>query len=128
MSYVSYLLSHWELVVLCVLVVAALGYAAFALRSWKVAACAVVVICVGLFYQRAQIDGYNRRVAEDVAAQTQIYKDRIDALNTLALRNAMQAQKDSDSLNALRKKSEDTPKNDSACLDRAAVGRVRDIR
>jgi hypothetical protein len=128
MAYASYIGSHWELIVLCVLGVAALGYAAFALRNWKVAAFAVVVTCAALFYQRAQIDGYNRRVAEDVAAQTQIYKDRIDALNTLALRNAMQAQKDSDTLNALRKKSEDTPKNDGACLDRAAVGRVRDIR
>ena len=128
MAYVSYLGSHWELVIICVLGVVALGYAAFALRNWKVAAFAIAVTCAGLFYQRAQIDGYNRRVSEDVAAQTQTYKDRIDVLNTLALKNAMQAQKDSDSLNALRKKSEDTPKNDGACLDRAAVGRVRDIR
>lgn len=128
MAYVSYLGSHWELVIIVVLGVAVLGYGAFALRNWKIAAAAIVLTCLAFAYQRAQIDGYNRRVAEDVAKETQIYKDRIDALNTLALKDAMQAQKDAANISELRKKSEDTPKNDSACLDRAAVGRVRDIR
>lgn len=128
MAYVSYLGSHWELVIIVVLGVAVLGYGAFALRNWKIAAAAIVLTCLAFAYQRAQIDGYNRRVAEDVASQTKILQGRIDALNLLALKDAMQAQKDAANISELRKKSEDTPKNDSACLDRAAVGRVRDIR
>jgi hypothetical protein len=128
MAYLSYVASHWELVVVCVVGVAALGYVSFILHNWKTAVAAVAVACCGLAYQHADVAGYERRVAEDVAAQTQVYKERIDALNSIALKNAMQAKSDSESIKSLEKQSEETPKNDSPCLDRAAASRVRNIK
>jgi hypothetical protein len=127
-GFASYILAHWELILVCSLSVAALGYAAFILKNWKVAIAAVVIACCGLAYQGADMAGYNRKVAEDVAAQTEIYKNRLTALNNLALKNAAQAKVDADKINELESKASETPKNDGACLDAAAASRVRNIR
>lgn len=127
-AYVSYAASHWELIIVCLIGIAALSYLAFILKNWKVALAAAVIACCALAYQHADIAGYNRRVAEDVAAQTQIYKDRIEALNSIALKHAMETKHDDETIAKLREQSEQTPANDRACLDRDAASRVRSIR
>lgn len=123
----SYVMAHWELIVVCVLAVAALGYAAFVLKNWKVALAAIIIACCGLAYQGADMAGYNRKVAEDVAAQTQIYKQRVDALNTLALKDAARAKSDAEKIEALQKVADATPKNDNTCFDVGTTRRVRAI-
>lgn len=126
-AYVSFFASHWELLVVIGIGSVALAYLAFVLKNWKLAVAVAVIACCGLVYQHADVSGYNRRVAEDVAAQTQIYKDRIDVLNKVASAHGAATLRDAADIDKLEKKASETPKNDAACLDRAGASRVRSI-
>ncbi len=126
-AYVSFFASHWELVVVNIVGLAVLAYVAFVLKNWKLAAAGLIIACCGLVYQHADIAGYKRRVAEDVAKQTQTYKDRIDVLNKVASSHGAETLKDATDVDKLQKVASDTPKNDNACFDRAAAGRVRGV-
>lgn len=127
-AFLSYFGANWVLVVLVLLGTVALGYVAFILRNWKLAVGAVVLVCVGLAYQKANMDGYKRRVNEEAQAQIKVLNGRLDALQHVAAEDALRAQRDSTEIAQLKKLASETPKNDSACLDVDAARRVRAIR
>ena len=126
MSYLSYLGSHWMLFIIVVLTVIVLGAASWFLKNWKLAATAILVVCVGLAYQSANMEGYKRKVAEDAQAQVVILQKRLLTLNIVAQADAARQKADRDYIDKLEARSE-TPKNDSACLGLDAARRVRAI-
>jgi hypothetical protein len=125
---ISYIVSNWELIIVVVLAVVALGSAAWFLKNWKIAVAAVVIAAFGFAYQSANMAGFDRAVAIQTAERTAILQGRLNALQTLALKDNMQAQLDAKRINDLESIANDTPKNDGFCLDASAVGRVQSIR
>lgn len=127
MALLAYLAAHWVLVIITVLVVAGLTAACVILKNLKFALAAVAVAIAGFMYQGAVMSGIQTQMQKDIAEQSEIYRGRVDALNTLALKNAAQANADADKINDLESRASETPKNDGACLDASAASRVRAI-
>jgi hypothetical protein len=125
---ISYIASNWELIVVVVLAVIALGAAAWFLKNWKIAVAAIVIAAFGFAYQSANMAGFNRAVAIETAVRTKLLQGRLDTLTTLAVKDNEQAIVDAKRINDLESIANETPKNDGFCLDASAVGRVQSIR
>lgn len=97
---------------------------AFALKHWK--SIALVVLLVG-----AGVEGYRLRAKQDALAQAQAQVRTLQTrLGTVLLQqknDAARAATDKQMLEKLKQAIGETPYNPAACLDRAAVGRVRSI-
>jgi cell division protein FtsB len=128
MAYLSYLGSNWVLVIICVLAVIVLGYLAFILKNWKIALAAIVLVCFGLAYQKANMDGYKRRVNEEAAAQVKLLNDRIATMTLVTALDAQRAKDDQEKISELERLASETPPNTGVCLDADATRRVRAIR
>lgn len=128
LSLLSYLGSNWVLVILVVLGTAALGYVSFILRNWKLALAAVLLVMLGLGYQKANMDGYKRKVNEDAQAQLTTLKHRLATLSLLNASDTKRAQADQATISELKRLARETPKNDGACLGIDAARRVRAIK
>jgi hypothetical protein len=119
-----YLATHWVLVIVVVLAVVGLGAGAWFLKNWKLALAAIALAVVGFMYQGAVMHGINVQLEKDMAEQLDISNGRLATINTLTLKDAFQAKKDSDANEALERLASETPKNDGPCLDAASSHRV----
>lgn len=122
-----YFASHWMLVIIAVLVVAALGALGFFLKNWKMIVAAIVVAIFGFMYQGAVTSGIKLQMEKDAAAQVELLQGRIDTLNTIAASHALRLKADDEYTDGLEDQASETPKNDTLCLDAAAASRVRAI-
>lgn len=127
-AFLLYVTSHWTLIIAAVLVVATLSAASWFLKNWKYAAAAIAVAVVGFLYQGAVTSGIKEQAAKDLQVQADTYNGRIATMNTLTLKDGLQAQADDKSNRELETLASDTPKNDSPCLDAAAAHRVWAVR
>jgi hypothetical protein len=123
-----YLATHWVLVIVVVLAVVGFGIAAWVFRNWKLALAAIVLAVAGFMYQGAVMHGINVQLEKDMAEQLEISNGRQATINTLTLKDAFQAKKDSDANEALERTASETPKNDGPCLAADAAHRVWSIR
>lgn len=128
MGYLSYVGSHWELIIVVVLGVLALGAIAYFLKNWKAAVAAIVLACAGFAYQTADMAGYNRAVNEQVAKKTEQLEFRIKLANEIADDYAVKAEKDNKKIDELEKSASETPKNYNTCFDVDTSGRVGRVR
>lgn len=99
---VSFVAKHWKLLAL----VAAIGGMGF--EGWHLAR------------------SWDRETA--LVAQADTLKHRLGTISLLQASDAKRANDSLTALNKLKDLASDTPKDDTACLPRAAVGRVRSIR
>ena len=127
MAYLSYLGSHWVLFISVVLIVIVLGAASWFLKNWKLAAGAIIVVVFGLAYQSANMDGYQRKVAEDAQAQIKVLGARLLAANIIASQDTQRATADAFLNSKLDALSRETPFNPAGCLSLDAARRVRAI-
>jgi apolipoprotein N-acyltransferase len=124
----SYLGANFALVIVVVLAVLALGAVAWFAKNWKVAVVAVIIAAAGFGAQQFDKNGYDRRVAEDVAQQTKVLQGRLDALAKVAAAYAERAANDADAIAALREQASHTPANNSLALPEDSAKRVGDVR
>lgn len=127
MAYLSYLGSHWALLVIAVLLVVGFGFLAWFTKNLKYILGAVVIAIFGFAYQASNIDGYNRKVAEDAQAQVIILQKRLLAMAIVTQADTQRAKEDAENNSQLEQLSRETPPNASACLDVDAARRVRAI-
>lgn len=127
MILLSYLGAHWVLVILVTAMTLGLAAASWFLKNWKFAAAAIVLLCAGLAYQAIDMEGYRRKVSEDAQAQVSAISKRLLAVNMSAALDAQRATADAYLNTKLDSLSRETPFNAGACLDIAAVRRVRAI-
>lgn len=123
----AYLASHWVLATSTTLAVIGLGGAAYVFKNLKFALAAIALAVAGFMYQGAVMSGINLQIAKDTAAQAEILNSRLDTLNTLALKNAMQAKVDADKIEELERTASETPTNAGACFDVDTARRVSNI-
>lgn len=124
----SYITGNFGLIAVVAALVIALGAVAWFARNWKVAVAALVVLGGGFAYMQIDKNAYQRRVAEEHAAQVKQLHDQIAKRDAAAEADAKRAQQDADEIAKLKELANATPANNSACLDRAAADRVRSIR
>lgn len=124
----SYLGANLALVLVVVLAVVALGAVAWFAKNWKVAVAAVVVAAAGLYAQQFDKNGYDRRVAEEVAEQTKVLQDRLNTLQAVNTADAERALAANARIAELETLAAQTPANDNQCLPEDAAKRVGDIR
>jgi hypothetical protein len=98
------------------------------LRNWKLALGALGVLAVVIFLWQVDRRGYQRRVNEEAQAKLVLMQERIDTVEKLNKAYTALVLKDAAAITELERKASETPKNDAACLDRAAAGRVRAIK
>ena len=101
---------------------------AFVLKQIKWAIIAGCLIGAAVLGQRVYHAGYTARVAEDVLEQTKVLRDRIAAMEAAQQADAERADQDQQKIAELERAANETPKNDTVCLDRAARDRVQHIR
>jgi len=123
----SYVGSHFALIIATVLAVILLGAVAWFAKNWKVAVAAVAVVVAGLAYQQIDKSAYQRRVAEEAAAQVKTLQGRLNTVNAVNEAYGKRYASDQKELSELRKLARETPANSSPCLDRDAARRVRSI-
>jgi hypothetical protein len=128
MALLSYLLSHWALVVGVLLLAAALSVGAWALKNLKLLAAAAAILCVGFAYQAVDMEGYKRRINEEHIAEVKVLKDRLDVLAAVTKAANDRYVADEQELATLKDQARETPANSSACLPLDAARRVRAIR
>lgn len=98
---------------------------AFVLKHWKTFALVLAIGGIGITgFHLAR--SWDREKA--LVAQADTLKHRLGTITLLQATDAKRAQVNADALNKLKDVASDTPKDDTACLPRAAVGRVRAIR
>ena len=128
----SYLAANFALVTVTGLAVAALGAIAFFARNWKAAVAAAAVLGAGFAYQQIEKSAYQRRVAEEAAAQVDQLKQRLNVLNAASEQDARRAAADqariSDLEEQARAKPAATDQSRHVCFDRTATRRVSAIR
>jgi hypothetical protein len=124
----SYLGSNFGPIIVCTLTVVALGAIAWFARNWKVAVAAAAVLAAGFAYMHIDKTAYQRRVAEEAAAQVKLLKDRLASIERVNEQYASKVLIDSKTIAELKRKASETPKNDSPCLDADAARRVQSIR
>lgn len=127
-AFLLYMASHWALVIAVTLIAVALGAAAFFLKNWKIAVVAVVLVAAGLSFQGAVQHGINLEIAKQVAAQTKVYKDRLETFQTIAAADALRATADKQVIDTLERLSSETPANNRVCFDAATTRRVHAVR
>jgi hypothetical protein len=98
------------------------------LKNWKIAVGGLAVIAVLAMAWKIDRNGYQRRVNEDAQAKLVLMQGRLDTVEKLNKAYSALVLKDAAAISELERKASETPKNDAACLDRAAAGRVRAIR
>lgn len=81
----------------------------------------------GFAYYTIEKHGYQRKSAEDAAAQVETLQRRLGALQLAAAADAARASADREQIDKLETLSRETPKNDGVCLDADAARRVRAI-
>ena len=118
------IIAHWQLVLAVVLGTAALGYAAFILRNWKIAVAALFLICWFVDRQHQYANGFNARIEQEVAEQTKTLRARVATLEKTTKQDQAQAAKDAAEISDLRKKAETTPENTKPALPLDAVKRI----
>lgn len=123
----SYLGANFALVLVVVLAVVALGIAAWVFKNWKIALVAIAVAAAGLYAQQFDKNGYDRRVAEEVAEQTKVLQARLDTLRDVNAADAERALAANARIAELEALAGQTPANDTACLPEDAAKRVGDI-
>jgi len=103
----------------------ALEFLAFIVKHWKLALAVGALSGMG-------IEGFHLARAWDekaaLSAQADELKHNLATTKLLQASDAQRAKADADQLEKLKEEASDTPKNDAAGLDRAAVGRLRAIR
>ncbi|MGB3042432.1 MAG: hypothetical protein WBB98_04530 [Xanthobacteraceae bacterium] len=123
----SYLGANFALVLVVVLAVVALGAVAWFAKNWKVAVAALVVAAAGLYAQQFDKNGYDRRVAEEVAEKTKVLQGRLDTLRDVNQADAERALAANARIAELEALAAQTPENDAPCLPEDAAKRVGDI-
>jgi glucan phosphoethanolaminetransferase (alkaline phosphatase superfamily) len=124
----SYIGGNFALILVVFLAVVALGAVAWFAKNWKVAVTAVVILGAGFAYMQIDKNAYQRRVAEETAAEVNALKARIALTNAAAEREAKRAIADAEQISELKRKASETPPNAGECFDAAAADRVRSIR
>jgi hypothetical protein len=119
--------ANFALVLVVVLAVVALGIAAWVFKNWKIALVAIAVAAAGLYAQQFDKNGYDRRVAEEVAEQTKVLQARLDTLRDVNAADAERALAANARIAELEALAGQTPANDTACLPEDAAKRVGDI-
>jgi hypothetical protein len=78
------------------------------------------------------IEGFHLARAWDekaaLVAEAETMKHRLATITLLQASDAKRADADAAALSTLKDTANDTPKNTGACLDRAAVGRLRAVK
>lgn len=123
-----YLMAHWVLVIVAVLVVVGLGIAAWFFKNWKFALWAIAIAAVGFMYQGAVMHGINLQIANEAAGKIEKLEDRIEALSKVAEAHNIRALEDAKQIEELENQANETPANSGACLDIDSARRLRNIR
>jgi membrane protein implicated in regulation of membrane protease activity len=123
-----FLMAYWQWIGIALIVSAGLGYAAFILRNWKLAAVAVGLLVLFFSHQWTYVAGSNARLRLVQAESARLLKARDETIKDVQEAATKQAAEDAKRIAELEKKIDATPKNNRPALPRAAAGRVRDIR
>lgn len=124
----SYIGSNWQLMLLFVVAIGALGLFAWLARSWKAVLAAMALIGVGFAIQHIDKTAFERAVNEQKARELAILQDRITTLNKVAADYAKQAEEDAKRIDELERLAGETPKNDKPALDADTAGRIGAIK
>jgi positive regulator of sigma E activity len=76
MWFLSYWAANFALIIVVTLAVVALGAVAWFAKNWKVAVAAAAVLAAGFAYMQIDKSAYQRRVAEEAAAQVKLLQGR----------------------------------------------------
>lgn len=124
----SYIGSNWQLMLLFVIAIGALGLFAWLARSWKAVIAALALIGVGFAIQHIDKTAFERAVAEQKARELAVLQDRIATLNKVAEQDAERAKQDAAEIDRLKLLAGNTPKNDTPCLPPDAAERIGAIK
>jgi hypothetical protein len=128
MIFLSYLGSHWSLVLAVAVIVAALAGLAWVMKSLKYIVAAAAVLALGFMYQAVDMEGYKRRVAEDATKQVKILQSHIDTLDAITSTYNDRYKSDQQELSKLKELARETPANSSTAFPADAARRLRAIR
>jgi predicted negative regulator of RcsB-dependent stress response len=131
----SYLGSKFALIIVVFLAVVALGAVAWFAKNWKVAVAAALVLAAGFAYMQIDKSAYQRRVAEEAAAQIEMVRSelktaqgRLATLQKISDADAKRAFDDAKRIDELETMATATPRNDGAALDAATAKRIGAIK
>lgn len=128
MAALSFLWQYWQWIVIGALAVVVLGYVAFILRNWKIAAAVIAIVCAFLGAQALYNAGYNARVAVEVADRTKLIQARLDTLEFIAAGDKVRADADAETIRILTEQASATPANSTAALPADVVKRIGAIK
>jgi hypothetical protein len=128
MALLSYLMSHWAIVLGVIFLATALSIGSWFFKNIKFLAAAAAVLAVGLAYQAVDMEGYKRRVNEEARDKIETLQQRLDVLAAIAKGYRDHYAADEQELATLKDQARDTPANSGACLPLDATRRVRAIR
>lgn len=123
-----FLASNWALVLVGVLAIVICGAVAWFTKNWKAAAIGVAILAAIYGAQHLFTAGVNAEVARQVARERALLENRIKLANDIADDHIKRAEQDAAKIEELEKLAAQTPANDTACLDRDAARRVRDVK
>lgn len=123
----SYIGGNFGLILFTVLAVVALCAVAWFAKNWKVVVAAVAILAAGFIYMQIDKSAYQRRVAEEAAAQVKLLNDRIVVMEIVSKNDGARAAINQEYITKLEEEASDTPKNAGVCLDAAGARRVRSI-
>lgn len=106
---------------------ALLGFVPFVAKHWRILGVVGVLLGSGIGLEYARRSGYEARLREEAAQQVLILKGRLATVTLQAANDAKRAADDQQTIEQLKQAAHETPPNSNACLDRAAVGRVRRV-
>lgn len=124
----SYITANLALILVVLLAVAGCGLIFWITKNLWAVVTAVVILAAGFAYQQVDKSAYQRRVSEEAAAQTRVLQSRLDAVTDINNANTARAVEDQVKIEELEKLANETPANNTACLDPEAAARIGAIK
>lgn len=128
MATLSFLAHWWPWVIVATLAVAGLGYAAFVLKNWRLAAAAAAIVAAWLVTQWFWSAGYKAKADEDLKARTAQLEYRLKLQDKILSDYEEMSKRDDAEIAKLREQVAATPENPTACLPEDAAGRIGEIK
>lgn len=123
-----FFVSQWQLVLIGLAITVGLGYAAFILKNWKLAAGALVLIAFVTYSGIQYKNGYDDHLAKTLAEQKKMFEERERTALAAAELERQRAAAAISTAEDLQRQIDETPNDPRVCGDGDLPRRLRSVR